>query len=132
MSTTVRRQERPPRDSGRNGLAVDVFHDDELKTVAFTDVVNSGDIRMIQRGRRAGFTLEALHPIRVPCQVPRENLERDGPIEPRVAREINLTHAAGAKQGHDLIVAERSASSAFSCRSPDQLRRQLHCRPFQK
>ena len=93
-----RRQERPPRDSGGNGLPLDMFHDDEMQTVALTDVVDGCDIRMIQRGGRAGFALEALHPFRVSRQVARENLDRDGPIKPRVPREIHLTHAAGAKQ----------------------------------
>ena len=75
-----------------------MFHDDEMQTVAFTDVVDGCDIRMIQRGGRAGFALEALNSFRVSRQVPRENLDCDGPIEPLVPREIHLTHAAGAKQ----------------------------------
>jgi hypothetical protein len=84
----------------RNTLnfVLSVFHDDEMQTVALTDVVDGCDIRMIQRGGRAGFALEALHPFRVSRQVVRENLDRDGPIKPRVPREIHLTHAAGAKQ----------------------------------
>ena len=128
----VRRRERPPRDSGRDGLPLDVFHDDEVKTVALTNVMNSGDIRMIQRRRRPGFALEALHPLRVRCQVARENLERDGPIQPRVAREVHLTHPARAKQGQDLVVTERCAEERILVSVSRWLGRHVQCRPFQE
>jgi hypothetical protein len=36
----------------------------------------------------------------------REDLERDIPIQLRVVRAIDLTHAAGAKRRDDLVRAE--------------------------
>ena len=39
----------------------------------------------------------------------RENLDGDGPVEPRVARLVDLAHAAGAEGGHDLVRAEARA-----------------------
>ena len=38
-----------------------------------------------------------------------EELQRDHPLEPDVARQIDDAHSAGAQPGRDLIVAERPA-----------------------
>ena len=108
ISTTSDGVKRRPH-SRREGLPFDVLHDDEADAVALTDVVDGCDIRMIQRGCGLRFAREALHAVRVRRELSGQNLQRDGPVQSRIVREIHLTHAAGTEQRHDLVVTERSA-----------------------
>ena len=60
-------------------------------------VVNRADVRMIERGDRAGFAFQPVHVFRV------EKLNGDFTAEPRVEGAINFAHAAGAQQRKDLV-----------------------------
>jgi hypothetical protein len=40
--------------------AVQVLHDEIVDPILGTDIMEGADVRMIQRGNRAGFGLEAL------------------------------------------------------------------------
>ena len=57
----------------------------------------------IQRGERFRFTLEAGHTLGVGRERVGQNLDRDVPIERRVARAIHFAHPARANQRDDLI-----------------------------
>src|SRR5262245_22722025 len=64
---------------------------------------------MVQRGECAGLALKASQAFGVMCERLRQDLDRDVAIKLRVARTINLTHAARADQGANFIGAESSA-----------------------
>src|SRR5262249_49905310 len=60
-------------------------------------------------GLRLAFeTLLRLGAVR---KVRREDLDRDRPLEPRVARLVDLAHASGADRGQDLVGTEASSRS---------------------
>ena len=67
------------------------------------------DVRMIQRGQRLRFALEAREPLGIGDEQLGQDLDRDVAIELRVARAIHLAHAAGAERGEDLVGAEARA-----------------------
>ena len=50
---------------------------------------------------RLRLALEALAQLRIGGERARENLDRDGAVEARVARLVDLAHAAGAEQRDD-------------------------------
>ena len=74
------------------------------------EVVNGEDVRMRQRGDRLGLALEARERGRIGGQVRRQDLDRDLAIERRVARAVDLAHAARAERGDDLVLSERCAA----------------------
>jgi hypothetical protein len=57
-------------------------------------------------GGGAGLALEALAPIGIGCQIGRQDLDGDVAVQPRVARAIDLAHAAGTERGEDFVRAE--------------------------
>ena len=79
----------------RNRLSFDVLHDDEVDPIALADVIDGGDVRMIQRGRGLRFAREAKHTVRVHRRITRQNLQRDSSIQSRVSK-VDLAHTAGA------------------------------------
>ncbi len=87
-------------------LAFEVLHDEERGAVQFANVVERADMRMIELRDRAGFAVEAVAELRISGQRLRENFDRDGAIEARVARLVDLTHAASAEGGLDFVRAE--------------------------
>jgi hypothetical protein len=56
-----------------------------------------------------GFALEPLAKRRVGRHVRRQHFDRDGAVQPRVARAIDLSHSPGANQPDDFIGAEARA-----------------------
>ena len=58
---------------------------------------------------RARFAIEALAELRIGRERVRQDLDRDRAIEPRVARPVDLAHAAGAEGRDDLVRAEARA-----------------------
>jgi hypothetical protein len=68
--------------------------------------VDVRNVRMIQRGERLRFASEARHALRVVRKRLRQDLDRDIPIELRVARAIHLAHTAGADRAGDLVRAD--------------------------
>jgi len=76
-----------------------------------TQVVQRTNVRMRERGDRARLALEAGAQVGIARDFRRKDLDRDGAIEPRVPRAIDLAHAAAAQRGEDLVGAESSAGS---------------------
>src|SRR5215204_2376577 len=64
---------------------------------------------MVQRGGRAGFAGEPLDAIGSGRMEGRQDLDDDVAAEPRIARPIDLAHAAGPQQAEDLIGTEASS-----------------------
>ena len=76
------------------------------RAVLTADVVERADVRVVERGDRAGFALEPLAELRVAGEVRRQDLDRDGAIETRVARLVDLAHPARAERRHDFVRTE--------------------------
>jgi len=64
---------------------------------------------VVQRRKRLRFAREAGETFVVEGEKLRENLDRDVAIQLRVARAIDLAHAAGAERCHDFIRPESGA-----------------------
>jgi len=77
-------------------LALDVLHDE----VVGADVVKRTDVRMVHRRDGPSLTFEAL------VERAQARLDGDQSIETRVSRFPNLTHAASAEGGKNLVRTE--------------------------
>src|SRR5262245_59391431 len=60
-------------------------------------------IGMIQRGEEFRFPFEACQPIAIGRDGGRQYLERDFPLQARVARAVDLAHSACPQLGEDLV-----------------------------
>ena len=87
-------------------LAVQELHDQVIGAVLMPDVVQGADVGVIQRGDGSRFTVEALLGLSVVRQVRRQDLDRDGAVQPRVARAIHFAHAPCAHRRDDLVGAK--------------------------
>ena len=76
---------------------------------------------MPELGRRPRLASEALAQVRLAGQIVFDELDRDGPIEFRVAREVHGAHAAGAQKAHDLITIDGGGYGRHVTRSPGRL-----------
>ena len=103
-----------------NGTALQTFgerfsleqlHDEKRHAVDLADVVNGADVRVGYPGDRPRFTLKSLQlqARRTPRR--REDLDRDGAIELRVASAIDLAHASGADWRQDFVTANSLSRS---------------------
>src|SRR5258706_4216149 len=73
---------------------------------AVLEPVDVADVGMVQRGEDLRFASKAGQPVWVVRDRPAQNLQRNVTIELRVARAIDLAHAAGAERAEDLVGAE--------------------------
>jgi hypothetical protein len=89
-------------------VSFDALHGDPRDAVRRPDVVDRHDVRVVQRGGRAGLFLEALEPFLVRSERGRKDLDRDVAPEPGVPRAIDLSHAARAERREDLVRPEPS------------------------
>ena len=64
---------------------------------------------VVQRGQGLGLALKPRDPLRVGGERLGQDLDRDGAIQLRVPRAVDLTHAAGAERRQDLVRAEACA-----------------------
>ena len=106
-----------PRRQGAAGepraqrLAFEQLRHRVRRAIAVADVVNRQDVRMRERGHRAGLALEARERVRVGGHGRRHDLDGDVAFEPRVARPVDLAHAAGADGGQNLVRTETGTGS---------------------
>ncbi len=90
-----------PRERG----AVHQLHDQERGVVHLVEVVDPHDVRVVQRGERAGLAAQPRQ-LRLPGRR-REDLEGHVPPERRVARAEHHAHAAAADPARDLVAPQR-------------------------
>ena len=76
---------------------------------ALLETVDVRDVGMVQRRQRLRFALEPREAIRVGRERLGQDFDGNVPIELRVARAVDLAHAAGANGGEDFIGAEPGA-----------------------
>ena len=93
------------RDRTVQRHAVDVLEHE----IAWPDVVQLTDVRMVQGRDRPRFVFESPQAIRVIGDRRREHLDGDRAIEPRVAGFVDLAHPACAKERDDFVRAEPRA-----------------------
>ena len=97
------------RQSILEGLALEVLHDQEVHAVLGADVVERADVRMAELRDRPRLAPQPLTQQRILGELPRQHLDRHLALEARVARAIDLSHAALAAQRHDLVGTQASA-----------------------
>jgi hypothetical protein len=90
-------------------LALDIFHGDEALALIGARLVDLADEGMVEGRRRSGFADEPLLHSRVVGELLGQELQGDVPFEDRVAREIDLAHAAAADETDDLVMLEAVA-----------------------
>jgi hypothetical protein len=85
--------------------------------------VNLRDVRMVERGQSFRFALKANQPLGVGGERFRQDLQRDVPLQARVACAKDFAHAAGTDRAKDLVRSElrsggeRHASAAGGVRA---------------
>ena len=72
----------------------------------FLDGVDGDDVRVVERGDAPGFPSEALQTVSVQRERIGKNLQRHITIQLRIARPVDLAHAASAEQGQNRVAAE--------------------------
>jgi hypothetical protein len=90
-------------------LPFEELHDGVRGGAVPPEVVDGKDVRMRELGDRARLALEACERLGVVGQLGGEDLDRDVAIEFRVARLVDLAHAAGPERGEDFVRAEARA-----------------------
>ena len=71
------------------------------------------DVRLIERGRQTGLSLEPPEKRRVHGQHRMQQLDRDAPPEPRVARGVHLRGRTGTDGGEQPIPAADNSADLF-------------------
>ena len=72
-------------------------------------VVQGADVRMIEPRDDACLALEASSSLRIRGEIGRQHLDGHEAVEARVARLVDLSHAAGCEKRDDLIGAQPRA-----------------------
>ena len=97
-------------------LAFEKLGDDPGRPLVHADVVDREDIRVIQAARGARFLFEPALAIGIARECRRQDLDRDVALQLRIARAIDLAHAADAETSEDLESADPIArGEAHGC-----------------
>ena len=88
-------RQRPaaPHSLGQ-GLALDVCHGKEHESADLFDGVNRNDVGVGELGGGTRLTQEPFAEFRIGCLRGRQQLDRDGPVQPHLSREIHDPHPA--------------------------------------
>ena len=100
---------RPARDSLRQILAFDEFEHERLDAIGVFDAVNLRDVRMIERRKQLRLSAEPGETIRIVGDGGQQYLDCDVAIQLRVARAVDLAHAARANGRNDFVGAKARA-----------------------
>ena len=87
----------------------DVGHDEVRKGTIGRNAMNGHHIRMQNSCGRFGLTNEASFRFRVVQQMRRQELQRDGTVQPRIFGLVDGTHAALAQFVEDPVMTDRLA-----------------------
>ena len=101
--------QRPFLEARGQRLAVEMRHDQIVRAIDAADVVDAADVRMVQGRDGASLALEAGSQIGIASDLTWQDLDRDRPIEARVACSVDLTHSARADLDGHFIRAEACA-----------------------
>jgi len=95
--------ERPTAESVGQRLALDELHDQKVHTVLVPNVIELADVRVREARDRLGLPFEALAMFWSFREMRCQHLDRNRPVEARVARPVDLTHTAGTDRFLDLV-----------------------------
>ena len=84
-------------------VAAHVLHDDVRPPVGIARVVDTHDVGVRQPAGEPRFAHESLQERFVPCEMLREQLDRDWPVELDVMCEIDRRHAASSELVLDAV-----------------------------
>ena len=87
----------------RQGLALDQLQYQRSDAVRLLDAIDRTDVWMIEGREHARFTLEPGEAVRIGSEGTRQDLNRDVASQLRVARPVDLSHAAFANLRRDQI-----------------------------
>jgi len=93
-------------EGGVERVARNEFHDEEIGIALGVEIVDGGDVGVIQLGESAGFVAEAVTRGFIGESSGRENLDGHIAIEARIVGEVNNSHAAAADSREDSVVTE--------------------------
>ena len=103
------RRQRPRVHPLAERLAFEKLGDDPRRPLVHADIMNGEDIRVIQTACRAGFLFESALAIGIARECRGQELDRDVPLQLRIARAIHLSHAADAETSKELESANSIA-----------------------
>src|SRR5262249_45606653 len=78
-------------------LPLDKFENEETRAIHFLNVVDGGNVRMIQSCKDFSFPLKPAHPVCITSELFGQNLYRNFPFQLGVPSAIHLAHAAFAE-----------------------------------
>jgi hypothetical protein len=96
-------------DEARERTSVDQFHDDRSSVAGRLEAIHLRDVGMVQRRQRLGFAFEAAQAIGIPRDGFGQDLNRDVPVEDRVASPIDLAHTTLTEFAGEFVRPEASA-----------------------
>src|SRR5581483_4184867 len=105
----LNRSARVDRTGG--GQRLERLAGDELErgvelALILADLVKGGDMGIRERGRLRGVALESCALLRIVSHCGRQQSQGDRASMPRVARAVQLAHAAGAEAAQDGVVRD--------------------------
>jgi len=102
------------RDQAVERLPLDQLHGEKVDAVGFLDREDSDDVRVIEGGDGASFTLEARQALGIVRHLGGQHFECHVATELGVSGAVYLAHAAGVDCGGNPIVGERAAEQMAS------------------
>ena len=105
----ARRESSSTREFRAQRLALQKLLDHVGRALVGSDVVDEGDVRMIECARRLRLLLETSQTIQIRRQGDRQHLDRDVPLQPLVPCPVHLPHPARAQRREDLVGPELRA-----------------------
>ena len=99
-------------------LPVEILHDQEVDAVPVADVVEMADVRVVQRGDRAGLELKSLLQVRIGGDMLGQHLDSDSAVQASVGGFVDLAHAACAEGSLDQIFGAKRGRASMRRESP--------------
>ena len=100
------RTQRPAGDDLAERLAAQQLHGDEGDALGLANLVNHGDVRMLEGRRGARLLHEPVASHGIGDERGRQHLQRDVAVETRITGPVHLAHAAGAEWSENLVRTE--------------------------
>ena len=99
----VGKRHRTARDERRQVVTRDQLHDERKRGARVLEPIDSGDVRMIERGQDLRFAPKSGEPLRIGREEGGKDFERDLAIEFGIPGAIDLAHTAGPDSRQDFV-----------------------------
>src|SRR5262249_49081342 len=99
-------RQRSSREAFGQRFALDKLENQRGNAVVFLDVVNRGNVGVIECGQQVRLAFEARDAFSIGGEEARKNLDGDVAPKPRVVGAIDLAHSARAEQAADFVRSE--------------------------